>query len=149
MNCDYVQEQLSAFLDREESPVNFDAVLSHLYECEGCQAFFGSAVKLRSLAGEDKTLYPLELDESILRTARGKRSTNLLSYRLKLPVYAVSAVAIILLVLSFTFGYMIQDNVHQQELNAILKAPPSQVVYGMPTQVVYPVAMRQAKGDVR
>lgn len=149
MNCDYVQEKLSAFLDREESLDDVDGVLSHLYGCESCQSFFGSAIELRSLAGNDRLSYPVELDESVLRETRRKRRSNPLSYRLKLPVYVASAAAVILLVLSFTFGYMMQASEHQEEINAILKTTPSQVLYAMPTQVVYPVSMRESKGEER
>lgn len=149
MNCDYVQEQLSAFLDREENREQLDDMLAHLYGCGECQAFFNSAVRIRSVAGEDRAPYPVGLDESIRRKIIAKRKMNPLNRRLRLPVYAVSAGAVVLLVLSFAFGYMMQYEVHQRELNALLQAPPARVVYSMPTQVVYPAAMREVRGDIR
>lgn len=144
MNCDYAQEELSAFLDREENPDNLDKVLSHLYGCENCQEFFGSVVKLRPLAASERMPYPVDLDESIRKQVNAKRKVNPLSYRLRLPVYVVSAAAVVLLVVSFVFGYMLQEDVYQRELKAVLQAPPARVVYSMPTQVVYPVVSRRA-----
>lgn len=149
MNCDYVQEQLSAFLDREESPDNIDRVLLHLYGCENCQTFFSSVTKLRSLAGENKVPYPVELDDSIGKQTNARRKVNPLSYRLGIPVYVVSAAAVVLLIISFVFGYTMQQDAHRKELDAIMNARQSGVIYSMPTQVVYPVAMREAKGEVR
>ncbi len=143
MNCDYIQEKLSAFLDRGESFEDADGVLSHLYGCNECKAFFTSAIKLRSLAVRDKVTAPPELDDSLLREVKKRRKVNPLSYRLRLPVYVISAAAVFLLVLSFTFGYLMQERVHQRELKAVLQAPPARVVYSMPTQVVYPAALRQ------
>jgi predicted anti-sigma-YlaC factor YlaD len=149
MNCDYVQEKLSSFLDREECPDDLEGTLSHLYGCESCQSFFGSAAKLRALAGDDRIAYPPDLDESITKEAALRRRTNALNYRLNLPVYAASAAAVILFVVSFFFGFMMQEDVHQKQLDAILQAPPAQVVYGMPTQLVYPVSVRETKGGRR
>lgn len=149
MNCDYVQEELSAFLDREESSEHFDDVLSHLYGCKSCQDFFGSAARMRSLAGKDVVSYPVELDALIRKRTAPDRKVNVFGYRLKLPLYVVSAAAVVLLVVSFVFGYMMQEGVHRKEINAILKAQPSQVVYGMPAQVVYPIAMHESKGVSR
>lgn len=149
MNCNYVQERLSAFLDREESTDEIEKVFSHLYDCEECQRFFNAAVKLRSLASEDKELYPLDLDEFVLSRAREKRKVNLLKYRLRIPAYVVSAAALVLIIVSFMFGFFLQEGVHQKEMNAILQGPPSQVVYAMPTQWVYPVVNHQSKGDMR
>lgn len=149
MNCDYVQEQLSAFLDREENTDNFDEILPHLYKCETCQAYFNSAVKLRSLAASGRIPYPVELDESIKTQVNARRKANPLSYRLKLPAFAASAVLVVLLILSFALGFVMQEGMHRREMDAILKAPPSQVVYGMPTQVVYSVSMRGSKGVSR
>ena len=147
MNCDYVQEQLSVFLDREEG---FDeTTLSHLYGCKDCQDFFSSAVKLRALANEGKLPYPDDLDDAIMRRAQRVRKTNPLSYRLNLPVYVLSTVAVVLLVVSFTFGFVMQEDIHQKQINAILQAPPAAVVYRMPTQLVYPALIREIKGGVK
>ncbi|MCL4539363.1 MAG: zf-HC2 domain-containing protein [Bacteroidetes bacterium] len=149
MNCDFVQERLSAFLDREESTDNIEAALSHLYGCESCQNFFSTAVKLHSLASDDRMSYPAGLDESISRKIGRKQNTNALGYQLRIPVYVVSMAAVILLIVSFAIGFMLQENMHRDEINAILKAVPSHVVYGMPTQVVYPVSIRDSKGAMR
>ncbi len=104
MNCDLVQEKLSVFLDREGNADDFDGVLSHLYGCEQCQSFFNLAVKFRSLAQDRKLPYPDDLDDTIVKKMRKEVRSNPLRYHLRLPVYAVSAAAVILLVLSFTFG---------------------------------------------
>ncbi|MCL5020265.1 MAG: zf-HC2 domain-containing protein [Bacteroidetes bacterium] len=149
MNCDYFQEKLSAFLDREGSFDDVDGVLSHLYGCDECKAFITSAIKLRSLAGRDKVATPPELDDSLLREVKKRRIVNPLSYRLKLPVYVVSAAAVVLLVLSFAFGYMMQADVHQREMKALMQSSPAGVLYSMPTQVVYPVSMHEWKGAIR
>ncbi len=149
MNCDHVQEKLSAFLDREEAADDFDGVLTHLYGCESCQSFFGTAVKIRSLAGDDRTTFPVEVDEPVLKSLKKARSANPLSYRLRLPVYVVSAAAVVLLAVSFMFGFMMQQDIYQKRIDAIMQAPPAQVVYGMPAQLVYPAAIRETKGNVR
>lgn len=149
MNCDYVQEILSAFLDHEESANEMEDVLSHLYGCKSCQGFFTTAAGLRNIAKEEKESYPTELDGKILDRAYGKPRAHLFSYRLKLPAYVVSAMVVILMAVSFTLGFMVQENVHQKEMDAILKAPPSEVIYGMPTQLVYPAMNHQSKGGMR
>ncbi len=148
MNCDYVQEMLSAFLDREETAGEMENVLSHLYGCNSCQGFFNAAVGLRNIAKEEREPFPSELDHKILDRARGKARAQS-SSRLKFPAYVVSAAVAILMAASFTFGFMVQETVHQKEMDAILKAPPSEIVYGMPTQLVYPAMNHQSKGGMR
>lgn len=126
-----------------------ETVLSHLYECKGCQGFFNTAVRLRRIAEEDRKAYPTELDDRVLRQAAPIRRVRLFEYRFKLPAYVISAAAVILLAVSFAIGFMVQEDVHQKEMDAILKAPPSQIVYGMPTQWVYPAMNHQSNGGVR
>ena len=139
MYCVYVQEVLSAFLDREEGGDEMEKALSHLYECRSCQQFFNAVVGLRNIAKENREPYPTGLDEVVMNRMQRKSQGNLFSYRLKLPAYVISAAAMILMAISFTFGFMVQRDVHQKEMNIILQAPPSEVVYGMPAAVVYPV----------
>jgi len=149
MNCDYVQERLSAFLDREESNEEMVNVLSHLYGCDECQKFFNTTIRLRSFANEERRSYPFELNEAILQQVHNRRKASFLNYRFKLPVYVASIAAIILVAISFALGFMVQENVHQKEMDIILKAPPSEVVYGMPATIVYPVMNQQTNGGVR
>ncbi len=144
MDCDFVEQRLSAFLDREEETESMDAALSHLYGCESCQNFFTSAVKLRTMAGDDRGVYPSELDEAMLRQMRNKGKPNLMSYRLRLPAYVVSAAAVILIVVSFAFGFMVNKSMSQRELQRALS---SQGMYVMPQQTVYPVVSRTYEGD--
>ena len=164
MNCDHVQEILSAFLDHEDSAYEMDeelqgtrqekegriiGALSHLYGCEDCQQFFKAAVALRNIAKEERKPYPSELDDLVLSQMRSKSPTSLLNYHFNLPAYVVSAAVVILIAISFSLGFMMQENAHEREMKAILQAPPSEVVYGMPAQLVYPVVNHQSKGGVR
>lgn len=136
MNCDYVQEKLSAFLDREESTNDTEKVLSHLYECERCQSFFNASVKLRSLANGDREVYPSEFDEIILRRTKERRRRNILNYRLNVPAYILSAAGVMLIIVSFVVGVMVQRNSTLQEMQQLVRA---RVVYQMPAVTVYPV----------
>lgn len=144
MNCEFVQEQLSAFLDREESTDSMESVLNHLYECESCQSFFNSAVKLRSAATDENEIYPAELDEVILRAVNERQKRNLLSYRLRLPAYVVSAVAVVVIAISFAFGFMLNRSMSEREIRQALI---SRGLYVMPQQTVYPVSIRQYEGE--
>lgn len=146
MNCDHVQEILSAFLDHEESTDEIESVLSHLYGCKDCQQFFNAAVGLRNIAREEREPFPAGIDEMITNRLQLSSRRNLFSYRPKLPAYVVSAAVIILAAVSFTLGFMVQENVHEKEMNTILQAPPSEVVYAMPTQLIYPAAIYQKLG---
>ncbi len=149
MNCDHVQEILSAFLDHEESAEEMEKALSHLYGCKACQQFFNAGAMVRNAAKEEKANYPVDLDERIFDLVHRRSPANVFNYRLKLPAYAVTAAAVILMAVSFTFGFMAQENVHQKEMNAILQAPPSEVVYGIPARIVYPEVNHQSKGGIR
>ncbi len=148
MKCDDVQEKLSAFLDNEESTDEIEEPLSHLYGCSECQNFFNDAIKLRSLAHKDQVNFPPGLDEAMnFRTMKAKR--GIARYRVKVPAYVLSIAAVVLIALSFTFGFMVQGNVQRKEMTELMKSLPGQVVYSMPTQVVYPVMNREIKGGVR
>ena len=143
MNCDFVQERLSAFLDREDSADNIEAVLSHLYGCESCQNFFNSMGRLRSMASDDSDVYPIELDDVVVRRVQERNKASLLKYRLRLPAYVVSAAAVILIVISFAFGFMVNRSVSEREMQRILS---SRGFYVMPQQTVYPVMSREFQG---
>ena len=143
MNCEFVQERLSAFLDREESTDNIESALTHLYGCESCQNFFNAAVRLRSIASDNREVYPAGLDEAILRRVHENRKTNFLKYRLRLPAYVMSAAAAILIVISFAFGFMVNRSISEREMRRILS---SQGFYIMPQQTVYPVMSREFQG---
>jgi len=140
MNCDFVQERLSAFLDREESGDNIETVLSHLYGCESCQDFFSTAVKVRSIAAEDSPAYPAELDDAVRQRVQEKRGTSFLRYRFRLPAYVVSAAAVLLIVISFAFGFMVNRSISQREIE---QAMSNHGLFVMPQQTVYPVMSRQ------
>lgn len=146
MHCDNVQERLSTFLDHEEGADELEEILSHLYGCKSCQQLFNAAVGLRNIAKGEREPFPSELDDRILSRTQAKPRANLFGYRFKLPAYVISAAVVILMAVSFTFGFMVQENVHQKEMNAILQAPPSEVVYGMPAQLVVPVMNHDHKG---
>ncbi len=143
MDCDFVQERLSAFLDREDSTDNIESALVHLYGCESCQSFFNAAVKLRSMSSDDREVYPFELDEAVLRQVHEKRKANFLKYRLRLPAYVVSAAAVILIAISFAFGFMVNRSMSEREIQQALA---SHGLYVMPQQTVYPVSIRVDQG---
>lgn len=148
MKCNDVQERLSAFLDNEGSTDEIEETLSHLYGCSDCQNFFNDAIKLRSLAHKEHVNFPHQLDEAINVRAK-KASRGLTRYRVKAPAYLLSIVAVVLIAVSFTFGFMVQENAHRKEMSELMTAIRAQVVYSMPTQVVYPVSNREMKGEVR
>ncbi len=149
MNCDRVQEILSAFLDREENADETGDALSHLYSCIGCQRFFDASVRLRDEAKRDRYPFPVELDKMVLASQQGKSWTNLSGYRRRVPSYVFSAVVVLLMAVSFGIGFMVQESAHQKEMKAILQAPPSEVVYGIPERIVYPALNHSTKGGVR
>ena len=140
MSCEFVQERLSAFLDFEERAEDINAALAHLYGCENCQDFFSTAVKVRSVGAEDRAAYPYELDDAVLRRVHEKRATDFLRYRLRLPAYVVSAAAVLLIVISFAFGFMVNRSLSQREIE---KAMSNHGLLVMPQQTVYPVMSRQ------
>ena len=144
MDCDFVEQRLSAFLDREESTDSMDAALSQRYGCESCQKFFRSAVRLRSTAGDDNEIYPVELDGVILRRMQDRNKANFMKYRLRLPAYVASAAAVILIVISFAFGFMVNRSISQREIQRALS---SRGLYVMPQQTVYPVVSRTYQGE--
>lgn len=146
MDCDFVQEWLSAFLDHEEGTDNIDSALTHLYVCESCQNFFNAAVKLRSVAGDDKEVFPVELDEVISRGVNERQRNNFLNYRLRLPAFVVSTAAVILIAISFAFGFMVNRSMSEHEIQQALT---SHGIYVMPQQTVYPVSVRQYQGESR
>ncbi len=148
MKCDDVQERLSAFLDNEESTDEIEEALGHLYGCSDCQSFFNDSIKLRSLAHKDQVDFPPGLDEAMnFRTIKAK--CGIARYRVKVPAYVLSIAAVVLIALSFTFGFMVQGNVQRKEMSELMKSFPGQVVYSMPPQVVYPVIDRGSKGEAR
>ena len=74
MDCEKVQENLSAYLDGELSPQEADAVRAHLESCEDCAAeaeSLRSTVRLvRSL---ERAQAPAVLKRRVMAAAGGRR----------------------------------------------------------------------------
>lgn len=93
MNCQWVQENLSAFLDRELPDNQKELVESHLSSCFQCKAECDSLSRAWDTLSswEDKDP-PLHLRDSILRAAKKKKAFDFI--RVLLPVAAVFVIAV-------------------------------------------------------
>jgi len=107
MNCQWVQQNLSAYMDNELPLTQKEMVDSHLSRCPLCKAEFNSL----SMAWDTLSLWedkqpPLHLKESILNAVKKEKTFNFM--RLLLPVAAVFVIA-----LGIVFFYRVLDN-HDQ-----------------------------------
>jgi hypothetical protein len=93
MNCQWVQENLSAFIDKELRDNQKELVESHLSACFQCKAEFDRLLHAWDTLSswEDKDP-PLHLRDSILRAVKKEKSSNFI--RVLLPVAAVFVIAV-------------------------------------------------------
>jgi hypothetical protein len=108
MNCQWVQENLSAFIDNELPLTQKAMIDSHLSQCSHCKAEFDNL----TMAWDSLTLWedkhpPLHLKESILRAVKKGKTFNFM--RILLPVAAVFVIA-----LSIVFFYRELGNYDQR-----------------------------------
>jgi len=108
MNCQWVQENLSAYMDNELPLTQKELVTGHLSRCQICKAEFDRL----SMAWDTLSLWEdeqpsLHLKESILKAVKKEKSINYM--RLLLPVAAVFIIA-----LGIVFFYRVMGN-HDRE----------------------------------
>jgi hypothetical protein len=79
MSCDYVQEQISPFLDRRISAEEKDRVAAHLEACRSCKAHFESIESLRQdLGGMRRAPVPASLAMRLRVVASHERQRQIL-----------------------------------------------------------------------
>ena len=99
MNCEWVQQNLSAYMDNELPLTQKELVDGHLSQCAHCKAEFDSlTMAWDSLSLWEDKAPPLQLKESILRAVRKEKTFNFM--RILVPVAAVVVIA-----LSIVFFY--------------------------------------------
>jgi hypothetical protein len=107
MNCQWVQQNLSAYIDNELPLEQKELVDSHLSQCSLCKAEFDSLLMAwNALSLWDDRHPPLQLKESILKAVKKEKTFNFM--RILLPVAAVFVIA-----LSIVFFYRVLGN-HDQ-----------------------------------
>jgi hypothetical protein len=88
MNCEWVRDNISAYIDGELTGSRKEMIDSHLLACPECKAEFGRLLTAWDTLKlwEDKQP-PLYLKEAILNSTKRERSSRLL--RILLPVAAI------------------------------------------------------------
>jgi hypothetical protein len=93
MNCQWVQQNLSAFIDKELPENQKELVESHLSACFQCKAEFDSLLRAwDTLSSWEDRDPPLQLRDSILRAVKKEKAFNFM--RVLLPVAAVLVIAV-------------------------------------------------------
>ena len=93
MNCQWVQQNLSAYIDNELQKYHKELVESHLSICSQCRAEFESiAHAWDALSSWEDENPPLHLKDSILKTIKKEKAFNFM--RILLPVAAVFVIAV-------------------------------------------------------
>lgn len=93
MNCEWVRDNISSFMDGELNSEMKEMMERHLAECSGCKAEFDrfeSAWDVLSMWKDEQP--PAYLKESIFKAVKDTRSSRLL--RILLPVAAVLVMAL-------------------------------------------------------
>lgn len=120
MNCDQYKHLIQEFHDGELKRESESFLFVHLSSCEECREFL-KLLNLTSVTIEqEKTYYPVSLDERILRRAASENhKTNIFSKRL--PAYITYAVTLLLITVSvFAFSSSSQQkNEMRQVINAL------------------------------
>ncbi len=93
MNCQWVQQNLSAYIDNELSVDQKELVDSHLSLCNQCKAEFDRLfVAWDALSLWEDKRPPLHLKKTIMRAVKKEKTFNVL--RVLLPVAAVFVIAV-------------------------------------------------------
>ena len=107
MNCQWVQQNLSAYMDNELPLTQRELIDSHLSQCSLCKAEFDSLLTAwDSLSLWEDKLPPPHLNESILKAVKKEKTFHFM--RLLMPVAAVFIIA-----LSIVLFYRVLGN-HDQ-----------------------------------
>lgn len=110
MNCQWVQQNFSAYIDNELPQNQKEMVESHLSRCSRCKTELDSiSYAWNALSLWEDRHPPLQLKESILKAVKKDKSFNFM--RLLLPVAAVFVIA-----LSIVFFYRVLGNHDQKAL---------------------------------
>lgn len=93
MNCQWVQQNLSAYIDNELQKAQKEMVESHLSGCSHCKIEFENiAHAWDALSSWEDEHPPLHLKDSILKAVKKEKTFNFM--RVLLPVAAVFVIAV-------------------------------------------------------
>ena len=121
MNCQWVQQNLSAYIDNELSSTHKELIESHLSQCALCKSEFNRLSKAwDALSLWEDTHPPVHLQKSILKAIKKEKSFNFM--RLVLPVAAA-----LLISLSTVLFYQVLDYHEQSAIVTDQKELPSSV----------------------
>ena len=110
MNCQWVQQNFSAYIDNELPQNQKDMIESHLSRCSRCKTELDSiSYAWNALSLWEDRNPPVQLKASILKAVKKEKSFNFI--RLLLPVAAVFVIA-----LSIVFFYRVVGNHDQMAL---------------------------------
>lgn len=108
MNCQWVQQNFSAYIDNELPQNQKEMVESHLSRCSRCKTELDSiSYAWNALSLWEDRHPPLQLKESILKAVKKEKTFNFM--RLLLPVAAVFVIA-----LSIVFFYRVLGTYDQR-----------------------------------
>ncbi|CUS80498.1 hypothetical protein JGI3_01186 [Candidatus Kryptobacter tengchongensis] len=143
MKCEDIQEILSCFVDGELNE-NIDYAFSHVFSCLDCQEFLKVTLKFKVDASKDKIEFP-EVEEFEVKGKGNliRRFVRSLKVEIPIPTGLLSAVVVMLFLLSFLLAVFVYDKammveqgkfqvpVHKEKTRIV-------VVYGIPQVIVYP-----------
>lgn len=126
MNCQWVQQNLSAYIDNELSSNHREVIDAHLSLCTQCKTEFDHLLTTwESLSLWEDRQPPLHLKDIVLRAVKKERAFNFM--RVLLPVAAVIIIAV-----SISFLYRIMD--HTDQMTVITEQKASQ--HSLPVESV-------------
>lgn len=126
MNCEWVKDNISAYIDGELTGSQEEMIDSHLSECSECRAEFDRL----SMAWDALTLWedkqpPLHLKTAILSRIKTEKYSRLL--RILLPVAAV-------LVITFSI-FLLYDEINHYDKQALI-SKKAEGEFSMPVEMV-------------
>jgi len=143
MRCENIQEIISSFIDGELVE-NIDEAFSHVFSCVDCQEFLTISLKFKVEASKDQIKFPegrkLEIParRSLKERLRG-------AFKIEIPVPAplLSAVVVMLFVLSFLLAVFVYDKattieVSKNQAPIYKERTRTVIVYGIPQVTIYP-----------
>jgi len=127
MNCQWVQQNLSAYIDNELSIDQKKLVDNHLSLCNQCKSEFDRLFMAWDALSlwEDKRP-PLHLKKTILRAVKKEKTFNLL--RVLLPIAAVFVIAVSLVLFYRTSNYYDQRVIVKEQRRSQPQIPPIESV---------------------
>ncbi len=104
MNCQWIQQNLSAYIDNELPENQREMVESHLSTCSQCKTEFESiSYAWDTLSSWETEPPPLHLKDSILKAVKKEKTFNFM--RVLLPVAAVLLIAVSIMIIYRTGDY--------------------------------------------